>query len=118
MSAVAGTKFYVQKPGDEYWNVGMINYVIEAGPIDVSERGLYDWQKTDEFVRDHLKVVTPKSFAWPHVEKRAWIECSGPSRLLNQKEYVKLYHALVPAHPLPEGPTGRQLEENRNNSHL
>lgn len=97
------TSFYVQKPCDEYWNTGMTDCVIEAGPIDVSESGLYDWQKTDEYVRDNLKVINPKDFAWPHVEKRMWVECSGPSRKLEFREYVELYHSLKPERPLPKG---------------
>lgn len=101
MSSV--TSFYVQKPGDEYWNTGMTNCVIEASPIDVSESGLADWRKTDEYVRQNLKVITPKEFSWPFVKKSLWEECSGPSRKLEFREYVQLYHSLRPKHPLPSG---------------
>jgi len=41
MSALTGSGFYVQIPGDEHWNVEMPpRYVIEAGPIDVSDSDL------------------------------------------------------------------------------
>ena len=95
------TNFYVQKPQDKHWNVGMTNYVIEAGPIDINDEGLLNWQKTDEFVRDHLKVIKPENFSWPLVEKASWVECNGPARRLGFEEYFKLYHSLDPEHPLP-----------------
>lgn len=104
MSALTSTGFYVQKPGDEYWNTAILpSCVIEAGPIDISERGLEDWQKTDEYVQNHLKVIHPKDFAWTHVEKSKWVKCLGPSRKLTAIEYVRLYHSLDPARPLPKG---------------
>ena len=103
MSAVASTRFYVQKPCDEYWNTGMTDWVIEARPIDISEKGLSAWQKTDEYVQENLKVLNPKKFGWPHVEKEMWVECSGPSRKLEYREYVALYHSLQPGCPLPKG---------------
>ncbi len=103
MSALTNTGFYVQKPCDEYWNTGMGDCVIEAGPIDVSESGLDDRQKTDEFVRDYMKVINPKNFSWPHVRKSMWVECSGPSRELGSREYIELYHSLKPECPLPKG---------------
>lgn len=101
MSAL--TNFYVQKPIDEYWNTVMTDCVIEACPIDVSENGLAEWKKTDEYVREHLKVITPENFGWPFVKKSKWVECPGPSRKLEFREYVQLYHSLRPEHPLPIG---------------
>lgn len=103
MSALKSTGFYVQKPCDCEWNTGLPKWVIEARPIDVSESGLYDWQKTDEYVRDMLIVISPENFDWPHVDKSFWVKCSGPSRKLELVEYVELYHSLDPKRPLPEG---------------
>ena len=65
----SSTSFFVQKPNGEYWNTGMTKCVIEAGPIDISEPGLLEYRKTDEYVRDHLKVIQPKDFGWPFIKK-------------------------------------------------
>lgn len=98
------THFYVQMPCDEYWNVYFSNFVIEAGSVDVSEIGLYDWQKTDRYVRDNLKVISQNMrSAWPYVSKNRWVKCEGPARTLSFREYVALYHAMDPQHPLPKG---------------
>jgi hypothetical protein len=102
-SSNTGTSFYVQRPCDAYWNTEMSDYVVEAGPIDVTESGLRDWEKTDEYVLENLKVINPKNFSWPHIEKSMWVECSGPSRKLEFREYVELYHSLRPKYPLPKG---------------
>jgi hypothetical protein len=103
MSPLADTRFYVQKPCDEDWNVSMTPSVIEARSINPSEEGLCDWQKTDKFVQENFKVIAPEDFGWPCVDKRSWVECSGPARPLKYMEYVHLYHSLDPARPLPKG---------------
>ncbi len=101
MSTSTGTGFYVQKPNDEFWNTFLSNWVIEALPIDISDSSLKDWEKTDTYVRGKLKVINPKNFDWPHIDKSMWVKCSGPSRKLEFREYVKLYQSLNPEHPLP-----------------
>lgn len=101
--STTSTNFYVQKPQDVHWNVGMHpNYVIEAGPIDLADSELYDFQKTDEFVRDYLKVIKPKPWGWLTVKKSMFLECSGPVRKLEIKEYIELVHSLLPERPLPK----------------
>ncbi len=97
------TSFYVQKPCDQYWSTGLRPCVIEAGPVDISESDLTEWQKTDEFVEEHLKVIHPNNLGWKYVDKTLWTECSGPSRELDFKQYVELYHSLKPKRPLPTG---------------
>ncbi len=110
----ASTRFYIHVPVDKHWNTYGFLYVIEAGPIDVSESGLDDWEKTfvrkylkaDEFVRDYLKAIAPEDFsigASRLLKKRSWKECTGPARTLSFREYVELYHSLDPELPLPEG---------------
>lgn len=101
MSSV--TNFYVQIPADEHWNTRMTSCVIEASPIDVSESGLDNRRKTERYVRENLKVINPKDFNWSFVKKCDWVECSGPVRKLDYREYVQLYHSLNPDHPLPKG---------------
>lgn len=98
---VAGTSFYVQKPVDQYWNTGMANWVVEAAPIDNADSSLSSWQKTDEYVRSHLKVINPKTFSWPIIDKGFWVECAGPVRKLERNDYMQLVHSIMPQRPLP-----------------
>lgn len=97
------TSFYVQKPRDEYWNTGMANYVIEARNIDPSEVRPSKSQKTNEYVQNYLKVISPIAFGIPYVKRDMWVECKGPPRKLKFHDYVVLYHELQPNHPLPKG---------------
>lgn len=105
MGALTSTGFYVHKPLDDHWNISAAtpNYVIEARPIDEQTDPLYDWQKTDEYIRDNLKVINPKSFGWHYVKKIMWVKCEGPFRKLKFRDYVELYHSLKSEHPLPKG---------------
>lgn len=96
MSAVTNqaTKFYIEKPGDEYWNTGYPKEVIEV-----------DESPLDEYGERSLKVLNTAEFAqkWPSVSSIFFIECSGPARKLNYKEYVLLVHSLLPNRKLPVG---------------
>lgn len=104
MAAPTGSKFYIPTPVDEYWGTGFPKCVVEAIPVDPTASGLYEWQRTDQYVRENLKVINPpRGFVWPHIEKDRWVECSGPSRKLEPVEYIELYHSLNPNFPLPKG---------------
>ena len=100
MNTLTSTSFYVQKPCDEFWNTPMKRCVIEAESIDISET-----RKISKYAEKELRVINPKDFAndWSTVHKCRWIECPGPVRKLEFREYVQLYHSLKPEHPLPEG---------------
>ena len=98
--AAIGTNFYVEIPRDRYWNTGKGDIVIEARPYVVND-GKYAFEKTDQYVREHLVVVNPKDYGWNHVSKSAFVQCDGPVRRLSPSEYVTLYHSINPKHPLP-----------------
>ncbi len=85
-------KFYVEKPADEYWNVGHGNVVIEA----IEEEYKYG---------RHLVILSPDHVkrSWPALHPDLFIQCNGPSRTLSLKEYVRLIHELMPERPLPRG---------------
>lgn len=94
-SPVSSTsKFFIEPPGDEYWNTGYGKGIIEAEEQPVNEWGSVS-----------LKVLAPASFAskWPSVSKRFFIECSGPVRTFDYKGYVHFIHSIRPDFPLPKG---------------
>lgn len=104
MNTLTGSSFYVQKPQDQYWNTGCTGYVIEAVPLDIKDNETPEFMRTQEYADTYLKVINPpkSDFSWRQVLKSNWIECSGPVRKLNFKEYTALYHSLRPNHPLPK----------------
>lgn len=102
-SATTNTNFYVQIPRDERWCIIMDNWVIEAAPINPKDETLLEHQKTDEYVYEFLKVIAPKKYLVAVVPKDKWVKCDGPSRPLDFKSYVALYHSIEPSRPLPLG---------------
>lgn len=89
-----GSKFFIELPGDEYWNTGHPKVIFEA-----------EEQPADKLGNISLKVLAPSSFAskWSFVSKRFFTECSGPVRTFDYKGYVQFIHSFKPDIPLPKG---------------
>lgn len=81
------TKFYIQRPADEYDNCWYTHAVIEAVKTDASGLG--------------LRVLAPTEFAgnWPTVRLNpgpyaSWVETEGPARMLSREEWLGLIETL------------------------
>lgn len=96
-------QYYVQHPVDKNWGTSFRNWVIIAEEIDISDCGLNEWQKTEAYARDYLKVVT-KDYDPLFIKKESWIACKKARKegLLSFHEYVKIVHDEKPELPIPK----------------
>lgn len=90
------TIFVIEKPGDEYWNVGHWSHdddkpypVIEAEVIVRDEA--YPGQHPID--RIALRVIGPERIAkgWPTLSPRFFVKIEGPLRNLTSEEYKAIF---------------------------
>lgn len=107
--SASASKFFIELPGDEHWNTLHTRGVV----IEAQEQPINKWQHVV------LTVLAPESFAsrWPTVNKSDFIECSGPARKLDTKEYVRFIHAIEPRIPLPKRWTDHTTKQLKKLNH-